>query len=221
MAPPREFVAGLSHHVFHRGNNRGQIFHDDVDRKVFLVLLGKAARKGSVAIHSYSLMGNHYHATLTSPEEGALPRMMQRLGRGYVRYFNERHARTGTLWEGRYRASLITDERYWLTCMRYVEMNPVEANIVKEPGAYKWSSYRHHASGQYDALLTPHPLYLTLGNTDTSRRAQWRALCGQAIDPEDRGLIEAALRSNRSIHRPGFEEFDEATNDLPPFVPAP
>src|SRR5688572_17455371 len=110
MAKPRIFIPGLCHHVCHRGNNRTTILQDDHDRTVFLVLLGDTADRGNVNIHSWALMGNHYHMLVTAPDDQQLPLMMQRLGRTYVRYYNDRHGRTGTLWEGRYRASLIADE---------------------------------------------------------------------------------------------------------------
>lgn len=104
-------------------------------------------------------MTTHVHAIVTGQEPESLSRMMQSLGRSYVRYFNKRYHRTGTLWEGRYWASLIADERYWLTCLRYVEMNPVAARMVSSPDAYPWSSYQAHAFGRSDRLLTAHPLF--------------------------------------------------------------
>ena len=204
MAPPRLFVPGLSHHVYHRGNNSGTVFHDDIDRTVFLLLLGRAAKRGDVKIHSYVLMTTHYHALVSSPEQRALPLMMQRLGRGYARYFNQRHHRTGTLWEGRYQASLVIDERYWLTCLRYIERNPVEAHIVNRPEEYVWSTYRHHAFGIRDNLVASHPLYDALGDTPARRQAEWRAMCGQAIPPEQLTLITEALRTSAQLHGPEF-----------------
>jgi putative transposase len=115
-------------------------------------------------------MTTHIHAVVTGRQPDSLPRMMQSLGRTYVRYFNDRHHRTGTLWEGRYWASLIADERYCLTCLRYVEMNPVAARMVPCPDVYPWSSYHAHALGRSDTLLTGHPLFLQLGTDSTGRR---------------------------------------------------
>ena len=203
MAPHRLFIPGLSHHIWHRGNNRTDIFRDDGDRTVFRLLLGRAAQSTNVLIHGYALMDTHYHALVTAPDEKALPRTMQRLGRQYVRYFNERYERTGTLWEGRYRASLILDERRWLTCLRYIEMNPVEAHIVSTPEAYRWSSYRHHGLGETDRLLSPHPLIHVPGTTAMQQQKDWRVFCGQGPTPEEKGLILAALRSNTPLHDPG------------------
>ena len=202
MASRRLFVPGMSHHVWHRGNNKCDVFKDDEDRAVFLLLLQRAARRSDVKIHSYTLMDTHYHMLLTAPDEVALPRTMQRLGGGYVRYFNRRHLRTGTLWEGRYQASLIADERYWLTCMRYIELNPVQAGIVSAPELYPWSSYRHHAFGDANRLLSSHILYDALGQTAAQRQTEWRAMCGVPVSPEDQALIREALRTNSVLEEP-------------------
>ncbi len=171
---------------------------------VFLLLLGRAAQRGDVKIHSFTLMTTHYHTLVTSPDERALPRMMQRLGRGYTRHYNDRHHRTGTLWEGRYQASLVVDERYWLTCLRYIEMNPVAAQLVVRPEEHEWSSYRHHAFGATDPLISPHPLYDALGDSPSRRQAEWRALCGEALAPEQVVLVEEAIRTGGAVHGPGF-----------------
>jgi len=214
MAPTRYFAPGLSHHVYHRGNNRTVIFSDDRDRSVFLVLLGRAMQRGGIRVHSYALMTTHYHALVTAPDESALPLAMQRLGTGYVRYFNKRYSRTGTLWEGRYQASLILDERYWFNCMRYVEMNPVTASMVSSPEAYRWSSYGSTAFGRPDPLITLHPLYLALGRTEEERRAAWRNSCGQSLDDDEVALIETALRTSTPLHRPGFPFTPEDDSEL-------
>jgi putative transposase len=194
MSRPRLFVPGLSHHVRHRGNNRSDVFRDDDDRHEFLVRLRKSAREARVAVHGYVLMTTHFHLLATGHEENSIPRVMQSFGRSYVRYFNDRHRRTGTLWEGRYWASLIADERYWLTCLRYIEMNPVAARLVATPAAYAWSSFHANALARPDTLLTPHSLYLQLGIDAESRAASWSAICGRPISESDREKIRAALR---------------------------
>ena len=215
MATPRLFIPGLSHHVWHRGNNRADVFVDEGDRINFLMLLGRAAKRSDVQIHGYVLMDTHYHALVTAPDKEALPRAMQRLGCGFTRYFNKRHGRTGTLWEGRYQASLIVDERRWLTCLRYIELNPVEAAMVSTPDAYRWSSYQHHGLGRADPLLTSHPLLGVAGHSALQQQAEWRVLCGQQIKPEERALILAALRSNRPLHEPGFDNLAGGPNGSP------
>jgi putative transposase len=109
---------------------------------------------------------------------------MQSLGRRYVRYFNDRYSRTGTLWEGRFRTAVITDERYWLTCMRYVEMNPVRAGLAGSAESYQWCSYRTHALGVTDAVVTPHAVYDCLAGTPDRRQAAWRQMCGASASSD-------------------------------------
>jgi putative transposase len=201
MARPRLFIPGLSHHVWHRGNNRCDVFRDDHDRRQFLALLRKIARERGVGVHGYSLMRTHYHALVTACAVDSLPRVMQALGRSYVRYFNDRHGRTGTLWEGRYCAGLIVDERQWFTCLRYVEMNAVAARIVESPAAYEWSSYHANARGRVDTLLTPHRLYLQLGVDTASRAATWSAMCGEPIPEADLDEIRTATHRGTAIGR--------------------
>ncbi len=140
---------------------------------------------------------------------------MQRLGRTYVRYYNRRHRRTGTLWEGRYWASLILDERYWLTCMRYIERNPVVAKMVQTAEEYTWSSYRHHALGQRNELLVSHPLYDAMGATPAQRRVTWASLCGEPVSAVDLALIRDAIRRSAPLYGPGFAEtpVDETSRD--------
>jgi putative transposase len=199
MARRRLFIRGLSHHVIHRGNNRGNVFIDDRDRRQFLWLLRKAATKCRVEIHCYVLMRTHYHLIATAHDDKGLSRMMQSLGRRYVRYFNDRHRRTGTLWEGRYRASLIGDERYWLTCLRYIELNPVRAGIVSDPRHYEWSSARAHACQATDIVLTPHRLYLQLGPDAEARAAQWSEICGHPLAEAELDAIRTSARKSTAI----------------------
>ena len=157
---PRLDLPGVPQHVVQRGNNRMPCFLDDEDRLAYLELLRQACLHHGCALHAYVLMDNHVHLLLTPSAQGAVSRMMQMLGRSYVGQFNGRHRRTGTLWEGRYKACLVESEAYLLACQRYIELNPVRAWIVSEPGAYRWSSHGANAYGQEDARLTPHPVYI-------------------------------------------------------------
>jgi putative transposase len=118
---------------------------------------------------------------------------MQALGRRYIRFFNDRYERTGGLWEGRYKPALVHDERYWLTCMRYIELNPMRAGIVEKPERYRWSSYAHHALGKADALVSGHPLYSALGTTAESRQRAWRGICGQDLSSQQLALMRKAI----------------------------
>lgn len=183
--PLRFFIPGLTLHVTQRGSNRGVIFRGASDYEVFIQILRHAVHRYDLQVHAYALMTNHIHLMLTPGTATALPRAMQCVSRRYVQFFNRRYERTGSLWQGRYRMSVIHDERYWLTCMRYVELNPVRAGLAKVPEDYRWSSYRIHAVGEPNALVTPHPLYLALGATADSRREAWRRTCGAAMTPED------------------------------------
>jgi putative transposase len=181
---PRFFAPSLPLHVIQRGNNRQSIFRGRNDLMVYRACLARAARDRGVAIHAYVLMTNHVHLLATPSLEDSMPKMMQSIGRIYVKYFNSTYGRTGTLWEGRYKAAIVDDERYLLTCMRYIELNPVRAQMVASPGEFPWSSYSTNAWGRPDALVEPHTIYQGLGLSPTTRRAAYRQLFGSPI-PED------------------------------------
>jgi putative transposase len=177
----RNFTDGITLHVTQRGNNRVQTFGDTSDFEWFLFSLRHAAHARGLHIHAYALMSNHFHLMVTAESETSLPRSMQSLGRRYVRCFNTRYSRTGTLWEGRHRIARIYDERYWLACMRYIELNPVRAGLVSSPEEYDWSSYRAHACGEQDSLIESHPVYEALGSTLERRQDAWRQLCAVPV----------------------------------------
>ena len=183
---PRLTVPGYPHHVIQRGNNRQAIFSSTADYQMLLVLLDENARKFSVALHAYVLMTNHFHLLATPSTQDGLPQMMQAVGRRYVRYFNDRQGRSGTLWEGRYRSTLIETERYLLACMVYIDLNPVRAGLARDAGDYPWSSHGHYACLRSDKMLTPHPLFWALGNTPFSREAAYAELvhAGTSLEQE-------------------------------------
>jgi len=159
-----------------------------------MALLAENAHKFAVAVHAYVLMDNHFHLLATPATAEALPLMMQAVGRSYVRYFNQRHARSGTLWEGRYRSTLIETERYLLACMVYIDLNPVRAGMVAQPGAWQWSSHALYLGQRIDKLVTPHALYWALGNTPFAREAAYAGLVQAGIGSGDQAaLTEAAL----------------------------
>jgi putative transposase len=189
---PRFFVPGVPLHVIQRGNNRETLFRQITDYQVYLDWLKEAAQRHECAIHAYVLMTNHVHLLVTPTHEESLPRTFQSLGRRYVQYFNTTHQRTGTLWEGRYRATLIESEAYLLTCSRYIELNPVRAEMVRHPRDYRWSSYAYHADGRSNHLLTPHMLYQRLGGTAAARQQAYRALFGHHLSGETLDAIREA-----------------------------
>jgi putative transposase len=146
-------------------------------------------------VHAFVLMDNHFHLLATPPTDEALPKMMQAVGRSYVRYFNDRHQRSGTLWEGRYKSTLIESDRYLLACMAYIDLNPVRAGMVANAADYSWSSYAHYAGMRADKLLTPHPLVWDLGNTPFAREAAYAQLVQAGLTSvQQSALTEAALR---------------------------
>ncbi len=192
---PRLTLAGYPHHIIQRGNNRQVIFVDRQDFETMLASLAENAQKFAVAIHAYVLMDNHFHLLATPATAEALPLMMQAVGRSYVRYFNQRHGRSGTLWEGRYRSTLIETERYLLACMVYIDLNPVRAGMVALPAAWPWSSHAHYLGQRVEKLVTPHALYWALGNTPFAREAAYAALVQTGIGSgEQAALTDAALR---------------------------
>lgn len=191
---PRLTLPGYPHHIIQRGNNRQPIFAGTPDYETLLGLLEEYARKFQVAIHAYVLMSNHLHLLATPTSAEGVPQMMQALGRSYVRYFNARQARTGTLWEGRYKSTLIQAERHLLACMVYIDLNPVRAGLVSDPADYPWSSHLHYIGRRSDRLITPHPLYWELGNTPFARDAAYAELVRSGIGFEhQRALTEATF----------------------------
>ena len=167
---------GVPQHIVQRGNNRQVCFGGEEDMKAYLKWLKEYSLKYGVKIHAWVLMTNHVHLLCTPQSEGAISKMMQSIGRMYVRYYNYTYQRSGTLWEGRFKASLIHSERYLLELHRYIELNPVRAGMVEEPSEYSWSSYGCNGLGIETKLQTPHKLYLALGKTKEERLLNYREL---------------------------------------------
>src|SRR3569832_744199 len=192
---PRLTLPGYPHHIIQRGNNRQPIFASTADYEHLLGLIEEFAKKFGVAVHSYVLMSNHIHLLATPQTADGIPNMMQALGRSYVRNFNSRQARTGTLWEGRYKSTLIQAERYLLACMVYIDLNPVRAGMVDAPASYPWSSHGYYVSGRSDRLVTPHPIWWELGNTPFAREAAYRELVNAGLSTaQQQALADSALR---------------------------
>ena len=196
---PRLTVTDYPHHVILRGNDRQAIFRDDADRREMLDLLAEHARAHGVEIHAYVLMTNHLHLLLTPRREQGVPLMMQAVGRTYVRRFNHKHARTGTLWEGRYRSTLIQTDRYLLACMVYIDLNPVRAGMVARPQDHPWSSHAHYVGQRQDRLITPHALYWALGNTPFAREAAYAELVQAGIAADQQGALTDATLSGWAL----------------------
>jgi putative transposase len=201
---PRLGLSGVPLHVIQRGNNRNDCFHADGDRHLYLKLLRAAADRHKCAVHAYVLMSNHVHLLVTPQTGDAVASMMQDLGRRYVRIFNDLYARSGTLWEGRYKASMIDSERYFLTCQRYIELNPVRAGLAGSAADYRWSSHRHYVYGFSNPMLTPHSIMQSLATEDSARREAYLALFKEPLDPAVVDLIRSSTNKGWPI---GSEDF--------------
>ena len=188
-------LPGHPHHIIQRGNNREAIFASAADYQTMLDLLDENARKFTVALHAYVLMGNHFHLLATPETADGLPQMMQAVGRRYVRHFNDSQKRTGTLWEGRYKSTLIQTERYLLACMAYIDLNPVRADMVAQARDYPWSSHAHYVGLRTDKMLRPHALIWAMGNTPFAREAAYAELVQAGISTgQQQALTDSALR---------------------------
>lgn len=193
---PRLYLPGCSHHVIQRGNNREACFYSEEDYKAYLSFLKESAEKYQVAIHAFVLMTNHVHLLVTPKDEQGVSRLMQAQGRKYVQYFNHTHGRTGTLWEGRYKSTLVDSEHYLLTVYRYIELNPVRADMVEHASDYPWSSYRYNAMGKDIQLIAPHSEYLKLGVNNEERQEVYRSLfSGRMVEKELSEIREATNKA--------------------------
>ncbi len=193
---PRFVIPGQPQHVIVRGINREAIFYQEEDYRFYLEKLKYACEKHGCWLHAYVLMTNHVHLLLTPDTESGIGKTIQSVGRYYVQYFNYHYQRTGTLWEGRYKATLIDSENYLLTCSRYIELNPVRAGMVAHPSEYPWSSYGINALGESNENVTPHRLYRRLGITPGERQKAYRALFRSRLSEQT--LDEIRESTNKS-----------------------
>jgi putative transposase len=208
---PRIDLPGVPQHVRQRGNNRQPCFLDDNDRRNYLELLAKALRDTGCRLHAYVLMDNHAHLLLTPPSPGATGRMMQQLGRRYVGLFNARHGRSGTLWEGRYRACLVESEHHLLRCARYIDLNPVRARITASACDYRWSSCAALCGLRHDSLLTLHAAQLATGPSAQARGQAYRALLDEGVPEAEMQAIRLYLQQQRAWGRDDFRAMVEST----------
>lgn len=193
-------------HVVQRGHNRARCFETDGDYSCYLRLLRAALHETQSQLHAYVLMTNHVHLLVTPSTDMSISSVMSMVGSAYVRDFNHRNGRVGTLWDGRYRSSLIQTEQYLFTCQRYIELNPVRAAMVRNPADYRWSSYRHHAFGVRNELVTSSAAYLALGESDPVRQRIYREQCGSPLDDQLLSRLRAAFERSVPV---GDERFIE------------
>lgn len=206
---PRIVVPGQALHIIQRGNNRQPCFFADEDYRYYLDCLKDTTTRFGGRLHAYVLMTNHVHLLLT-PEFTETPAMMlQSVGRRYVRYINQVYRRSGSLWEGRYKSTLIDSDRYLLTCSRYIELNPVRARMVDNPGDYRWSSFVGNADGKLDPCLAPHAVYMALGQTPATRCQVYRALFDRHIESRDLAVIREATETGTVLGNDRFKNHIE------------
>jgi len=209
---PRLNLAGVPQHVIQRGNNHQATFFADEDYLFYINCLRDAARKFDCRIFAYVLMTNHVHLLVSARKPDGISRMMQHLGRRFVQYINLKYRRSGTLWEGRFKASLVDTEGYFLRCCRYIECNPVRAHMVIDPADYRWSSHRAHALGECDRLIVAHEQYERLGRTDGERQMAYQDLFRGEIESKNLGEIRRAVNCGWPL---GSEQFkDEIERSL-------
>jgi putative transposase len=209
---PRIHLPGLPLHIVQRGHNRDACFFAEDDYLAYRSWLGEALKSSGSQLHAYVLMTNHVHLLVTSPDPKAVSLMVMSLGRRYVQYVNRTYRRTGTLWDSRYKSSLVHADDYLLLCQRYIELNPVRAAMVDDPAHYRWSSYRANGLGQSDALLTPHPIYSALARDPVQRCDAYRALFRTELDREAISDIRLALNQGQPLGNSRFiDAIEQAT----------
>ena len=207
---PRLCPPGIAQHVIQRGNNSSVYFVSEQDFSAYTNWLNDYSQEFDVAIHAWVFMTNHVHLLVMPTTEEGVSSMMQALGRRYVRYFNHTYRRTGTLWEGRFKSSLVQSDNYLLQCYRYIELNPVRANMVSDPSDYPWSSYRCNAFGNVSTLCTPHEEYLKLGQQQEERLRAYRDLfkvqMGEALLEQIRETVNKGLALGNDRFKDEIEE---------------
>lgn len=207
---PRSNLTGLPLHIIQRGNNRSPCFFAEEDYRFYLHWLRLLSAKHRCAIHAYVLMSNHVHLLLTPADPAGASRLMQAMGRRYVQYINRLYKRSGTLFEGRFKASTVNADEYLIRCYRYIELNPVRARMVEHPADYLWTSYRHHAMGERNEIIEDHALYEAL-DTDGIRRCEaYAALFSTELDAETIGMIRNATQRGQALGNDRFREMIES-----------
>lgn len=209
-------LPGVPQHVVQRGNNRQAIFFGAGDYRFYLTTLAELSADHGCAVHAYALMTNHVHLLVTPASADSVSLMMRDLGRQYVQhYVNAKYQRTGTLWEGRFKASLVHAQRYFFACCRYIEMNPVRAGLVAHPAEYAWSSYRHSALGYADPLIDEHPQYTALASDAAQRQRAYRALFEETLDALTLDEIRRSIGESLPLGDDDFRDAVQAASRMP------
>jgi putative transposase len=203
--PPRISIPEITFHIVQRGNDRSRTFFVDDDYRAYLNLLNLMSARYATDVHAYVLMTNHVHLLMTSKLADGVSRTMQQVAAGYSRRINDRHQRTGTLWEGRFRSSAIDSEFYCLACYRYIELNPVRAGLVQYPGDYRWSSYAENAGLCAPAIVKHHPCYLALADSTGLRRERYADLVDERISDHTVTEIRRGAGKGLPVGSDGFK----------------
>ncbi len=211
---PRFYVPEAPVHAVQRGHNRSAIFFDNLDYLVYLRCLKQAADSCGCEVHAYVLMTNHVHLLLTPERADSVGRLFQSIGRHFVRYINETYQRHGGLWEGRYKCNVIESQDYLLSCMRYIEMNPVRAGMVDHPAKYRWSSYAANALGVSNAILSAQAEYVALGRLPDARQSAYRGLFDRVVDSDELAIFRCALQTGMPLGNVKFKMEIEAALNL-------
>ncbi|MDC0661362.1 transposase [Marinobacter sp. SS21] len=206
----RIYLPGVPAHVVQRGHNRDACFFAEDDFRFYCQVLAEGLKRYGAELHAYCLMTNHVHLLITPQHADSISRLMQHAGRQYVQYVNKTYRRSGTLWEGRHKGSLVDAESYLLSCYRYIELNPVTACMVDQPEQYPWSSFRSNALGEPNELVTEHPLFLALGPEEGARRQAYRELFRFSLPRELRKEIADCLSASQLLGSGRFKEQVEA-----------
>jgi len=210
---PRLALANHQHHIIQRGNDNQRIFKDAEDIAMFRATLSEAVKKFDVAVHAYVFLPDHFHLLVTPPSDDALSCMMQWIGRHYVPYFNRRHQRAGSLWQGRFKSLVIDSGQYFMLCSRYIELSPVHEGLVTDPAEYAESSYLHHTGKLVDPLIIDHPLYWNLGNTPFQREMEYKKLLEQALTSGEIKEMTAACKTSWPLGSHQFKaQLEKQTN---------
>ncbi len=211
---PRFFIPDVPVHIVHRGHSRDPVFFEDEDYSTYAYWLGEASKRYGVQIHSFVLMTNHVHILITPPGTTSTSSFMQYIGRRYVPYMNQKYGKSGSIWEGRYKASLIQAEDYFLATMRYVELNPVRAGMVESPSHYRWSSFCHNSGIRKIRFVQNHPVYTSLATYDEGRFEAYKELFRSQLDLEVMKQISDAWLTGTPLGNDYFREKVESQLSL-------
>ncbi|MCZ2721901.1 transposase [Marinomonas sp. 15G1-11] len=207
---PRFFLPNVPVHIVQRGASRDPVFFEDEDYKAYVFWMKEAAVKYNVAIHAFVLMTNHVHILLTAQSGAGVSQFMQHIGRRYVPFINHKYGRSGSIWEGRFKSSLVQSDRYFLAVMRYIELNPVRANMVDHPSLYRWSSFHHNSGVKPLSFITINPIYNALGRNTAERIKNYIRLFEQHLDTRALSAILSAWQTGTPLGDSYFKEKVEA-----------